>query len=446
MILSEISKTLREIRVSPVKTLGQNFLHDRNLARWIVDKAEVTPGDYILEIGPGLGALTEILIASGSRVFAIEKDARLVKFLREKYQDQPLELLHADALKFDARILYQQARVKLIGNLPYYVSSQLLIKYVKYPSPICMWLLMLQKELARRLSAAPASADYGALTLQIQLHHRVEYLRTIPASVFLPRPEVDSALVRILPRAVDDLPAVNTELFNKLVRQGFSQRRKQLGKLMADFIPDWTGAAESLGLDRQVRAEAVSLLQWIAITNYVQPVAAPERHIIDSELFPVVDENDSLVREASRVEVHGDNLRHRAVHILIFNKKGEILLQKRSRWKDRHPLLWDSSAAGHVGAQEEYDHAAQRELQEELGIDVHLERIAKLPATVRTDQEFIFIYQGQHDGDLKTDSSEIDAIEFFPPEVVDGWIAARPEDFATAFLECWTTYSKTCRN
>ena len=445
MILSEISKTLREIRVSPVKTLGQNFLHDRNLARWIVDKAQVTPGDYVVEIGPGLGALTEILVASGSRVFAIEKDERLVKFLREKFQDQQLEVLHADALKFDVRTLYQQPRVKLIGNLPYYVSSQLLIKYVKYPSPICMWLLMLQKELAQRLSAVPANADYGALTLQIQLHHRVEYLRTVPASVFLPRPEVDSALVRISPRPANELPAVDTELFNKLVRRGFSQRRKQLGKLIADFVPNWQRTAESLGLDRQVRAEAVSLQQWIALTNYVRPVAAPERHIVDSELFPVVDESDNVLSQASRSEVHGDNLRHRAVHILIFNKKGEILLQKRSRWKDRHPLLWDSSAAGHLSAGEEYDHAAQRELQEELGIDVPLERIAKLPATNRTDQEFIWVYQGHYDGDLKTDASEIDAVEFFPAEVIDGWIAARPEDFATAFLECWKTYSKACR-
>ena len=140
--------------------------------------------------------------------------------------------------------------------------------------------------------------------------------------------------------------------------------------------------------------------------------------------------------------MHGDNLRHRAVHILIFNKKGEILLQKRSRWKDRHPLLWDSSAAGHVSAGEEYDSAARRELQEELGIDMPLQQVAKLPASDRTDQEFIWVYRGQHDGDFKPEPSEIETVQFFPPDLIDGWIAARPEDFATAFLECWKVYPR----
>src|SRR5713101_1661332 len=136
MKLSEISATLREIGVSPVKTLGQNFLHDQNLARWIVEQAELTPRDYIVEIGPGLGALTELALAKGARVLAIEKDARLAKFLREKLPDQRLEVLHADALEFDTRILHAQRRVKVLGNLPYYISSQLLLRFVKYPSPI----------------------------------------------------------------------------------------------------------------------------------------------------------------------------------------------------------------------------------------------------------------------------------------------------------------------
>src|SRR2546423_1169985 len=124
MKLSEITATLREIRVSPVKSLGQNFLHDQNLARWIVDQANITSEDYVVEIGPGLGALTEVALEKGARVLAIEKDARLANFLREKFQDRRLEVLHADALRFDVRALYAQPRVKLIGNLPYYISSQ----------------------------------------------------------------------------------------------------------------------------------------------------------------------------------------------------------------------------------------------------------------------------------------------------------------------------------
>src|SRR5438046_9080653 len=128
MKLSEIAAILLEIGVSPVKSLGQNFLHDRNLAKWLVDQATISPEDFIVEIGPGLGALTELALAKGARVSAIEKDKRLVQFLRDKFQDRGLEIVHGDALEFDTRILYTQPKVKLLGNLPYYISSKLLVR------------------------------------------------------------------------------------------------------------------------------------------------------------------------------------------------------------------------------------------------------------------------------------------------------------------------------
>src|SRR5437763_1822703 len=270
MKLSEIDATLREIRVTPVKTLGQNFLHDRNLARWIVDKAQLSPQDYVVEIGPGRGALTELILDSGARLLAIEKDQRLVGFLRKRFGEARLEIVHGDALDFDLRPLFAQPRVKLLGNLPYYISSQLLLKFTIYPSPIQLSLLMLQKEMARRSSALPGTSDYGALSLHVQLQYRVEFLRTVPASVFLPQPDVEG--------------------------------------------------------------------------------------------------NDCWPGDAPRDEVHGNNLRDRAVHVCILNRRGGLLLQERARWKDRHPLLWDSTAAGHVEAGEEYDQTAMRELREALGV------------------------------------------------------------------------------
>src|SRR5205823_12519649 len=217
MKLSEIAAILREIGVSPVKSLGQNFLHDRNLAKWLVEQAAISPEDFIVEIGPGLGALTELALAKGARVSAIEKDKRLVQFLREKFQGDALEVVHGDALEFDTRMLYAQPKVKLLGNLPYYISSQLLIKFLEYPSPISLWLFMLQKELAKRLVAMPGTSDYGSLTLFVQFHHRVEYLRSVPADVFLPKPDVDSALVRISVRAASELPACDYNAFQQLV-------------------------------------------------------------------------------------------------------------------------------------------------------------------------------------------------------------------------------------
>jgi 16S rRNA (adenine1518-N6/adenine1519-N6)-dimethyltransferase len=143
---------------------------------------------------------------------------------------------------------------------------------------------------------------------------------------------------------------------------------------------------------------------------------------------------------APRSEVHGNNLLHRAVHIFIFNRAGEVLLQKRSRWKDRHPNVWDSSAAGHVGAGEEYDVTASRELEEELGITTPLARVAKLTASEETGQEFIWLYRGGHNGPFAPAAAEIDGVQFFPPELIAQWIERRPEDFAPGFIACWRAH------
>jgi len=135
-------------------------------------------------------------------------------------------------------------------------------------------------------------------------------------------------------------------------------------------------------------------------------------------------------------------LRHRAVHILIFNQAGDLYLQQRSRWKDRHPLKWDSSAAGHVTAGESYNDTARRELKEELGVDLPLERIFKLAASPRTDHEFICGYCGVVSEDLAPNKGEIERGVFLAPAVIDGWTSARPDDFAPGFLECWKAYRK----
>jgi len=440
MNLSEIAAVLTEIRVSPVKSLGQNFLHDQNLARWIVEQANISREDYVVEIGPGLGALTEVTISKGARVLALEKDARLAQFLRSHLTTEALEVRHEDAMDFDIRTLFAQARVKLIGNLPYYISSQLLLHFLEWPSPISLSLLMLQKEMAARLSAVPGTKEYGALTLQVQLHYRVEYLRTVAPSVFIPRPDIDSAVVRLLPRSSSELAPRDDETFRQIVRQGFSQRRKQLGNLLREHVSDWGAAAGALGLDSRVRAEELTLHQWIELTNLISPIRLPTAEKSAEELFPLVDQGDRVIGSAPRPKVHGDNLRHRAVHILIFSSNGEVFLQKRSQWKDRHPLAWDSSAAGHVAAGEDYDAAAARELEEELGIATPLQRVAKLPASPRTGQEFIWIYRGRWDGAFRLNCAEIEAGGYFPPAIVTQWIQARPGDFAPGFVECWKAW------
>ncbi len=445
MKLSEIGNTLRDIRVVPVKTLGQNFLHDQNLARWMVAQADIGKDDFVLEIGPGLGAITEPLLATGAQVWAIEKDGRLVEYLRAHLPGERFVISHGDAMEFDPGQLYPRGPVKLLGNLPYYISTQLLLRYLSQSSPIALAVLMLQKEVAARLSAAPRSKDYGILTLIVQSQCHVEYLRTVPASVFLPQPDVDSAFVRVRPRAPNELPEYDRQLFIQLVRTGFSQRRKQLGKLIKNLVGDWAGAAAFIGAPTTARAEELALEQWIGLSNFIRPAPAPSDGNDPAELFAVVDENDAVTGAAPRAEVHGNNLRHRAVHILLWNDAGELLLQKRSRWKDRHPGVWDSSAAGHVGAGEDYDATAARELKEELGITAPLMEVARLAASENTGWEFIGLYRGHHNGPFNPAASEIDLVRFFAPEIVAEWVKNRPGDFAPGFLDCWRIYQSQTR-
>ena len=440
MNLSQIRTALAQVGVRPAKRLGQNFLHDQNLARWIVQQPQIGVDDFVLEIGPGLGALSGEILRRGARLLALEKDARLIDFLREKFSDSKCEIRHGDALDFDTRILFAERNVKIIGNLPYYVASQLLLHFVDFPSPISLGVFMLQDEMARRLCAKPRTAEYGALTLRMQLDYHIEYLRKIPRTVFVPQPEVASALVRFTPRDQGQVGISDYKFFREIVKRGFSQRRKQLRNLLAADVSDWDEIAKKICVPLTARAEELAREQWIALANLIAPHDAKAAPHVDPERFPVVDENDREIGTATRQEVHENNFRHRAVHILIFNGSGELLLQKRSPWKDRHPLLWDSSAAGHVEANEQYDETAARELDEELGVSAPLRPIGKLPASENTGQEFIIVYQGEHDGPFRYPSEEIAAIEFFPVDIVEQWVANKPEDFAPGFLESWRLF------
>ena len=434
--LSLIKSHLDDLGVKPSKSLGQNFLHDRNLAEWIAAQLDLQPDDHVVEIGPGLGALTEHLVSRCASLTLIEKDGRLADFLKERYAGTRAEVLHLDAVDFDARTLMEKGPVKIVGNLPYYVSSQILFKFTAEPLPVSRLVFTLQKELARRLSAQPRTKEYGALTLIIQRRWRVQYLRNLPATVFLPEPKVDSGVVLLTPREEGALPDCDGEWFNRLVKQGFSQRRKQLRKMLAEHLPGWAAAAEHLGIAETARAEELGLEQWVALTNLVRPPAAASAQDVHGEIFDVVDENNRVTGSASRHEVHAKKLRHRAVHVFVFNKAGELFLQKRSRWKDKQPRKWDSSAAGHLNAGDEYDATGARELAEELGVQCPVELLGCIDACSGTGWEFVRLYRALHEGPFVLARSEIECGAFFPMDIVRRWAGARPGDFAPGFLEC----------
>jgi 16S rRNA (adenine1518-N6/adenine1519-N6)-dimethyltransferase len=455
--LSTIQSSLHQLGMQATRSLGQNFLHDQNLAEWIVSELDIRPGDPWLELGPGLGALTEYALARSAHGLAIEKDGRLVAFLRERFPS--LEVVHGDAGEFDIRELFPRGPIKVLGNLPYYVSSQILFGFTSEPSPVTALIFTLQKELAERLSAKPWTKEYGALTLLVGRRWRVRYLRTLPGSVFTPAPKVDSGVVLLTPRPSGEIPHCDGDRFTRLVKQGFAQRRKQLRKNLADQHLDWPGLCTHLGVEETTRAEELSLEQWIALTNFASsnPAEAtasaanlrPSSFAIDSpsaaqdvhgEIFDVVDADDRVTGQLSRHEVHRQKLLHRAVHVFVFNARGDLFLQRRSRWKDTHPLRWDSSAAGHVNAGQTYAETAPREIEEELGVSAPVEEIAALPPSAATGWEHVRLYRAHHDGPFHLHPAELDGGGFFTLDQIDRWTHARPEDFATGFLECWQAF------
>lgn len=160
---------------------------------------------------------------------------------------------------------------------------------------------------------------------------------------------------------------------------------------------------------------------------------------MSEEYFDVVNERDEVVGRQPRNVVHQQGLKHRATHVLVFNSRGEVFLQKRSMKKDRQPGVWDSSASGHVDSGEDYDRSAVRELREEIGLSVTqpLERLFKIDACEATDGEFVWVYRCHHDGPFALNPDEIDAGGWFAPQKVTSWMAERPQDFASALLFIW---------
>jgi len=283
-------EVLKRRDIQLTKSLGQNFLHDANQLKKIVEAAGLSKADKVLEIGPGLGPLTELLLQNAGEVLAIEKDARLVEFLRERFardsegrvprvpnQSQGLaelvppkfELLHADALEFLQNEKCDWCDWKLVANLPYSVASPILVELAcgaRSPKNI---VATLQFEVAKRLMAQTDDDDYGILTLLVQLDFAPRELFKILPGSFFPEPDVDSACVVLDRREQPLLPENPRASFVKIVKRAFSQRRKMMLKLLKADWPEekLTRAFAELKISPQERAEKLSLEQFVALTE-----------------------------------------------------------------------------------------------------------------------------------------------------------------------------------
>nr|WP_226894636.1 16S rRNA (adenine(1518)-N(6)/adenine(1519)-N(6))-dimethyltransferase RsmA [Luteolibacter marinus] len=421
----------------PSRQLGQNFLCDPNMARWITDQLDPQPGDTIVEVGPGTGALTGHLLGRVKRIVLVEFDSRLAAWLKSRFAGEPaVEVHHADGAKFDVRPLFRQAPVKFLGNLPYSSGGAILRNFLSRPHPFERAVIMLQKEVIDRLAAVPRTKAYGVLTLRVQSEWTVKPLRTVPPEAFHPRPQIDSSVALLLPRGTS-LPAFDARRFDELIRRGFAQRRKQMGKHMPPE-PAWEQVCGTLGLSVSARAEELKLEQWVELARIYDLHPLKDIPQKGDEVFDVVDEADDVVGQATRREVHENKLLHRAVHVFVVNRHGELLLQKRSRFKDLHPGVWDSSAAGHLDCGEGYEPAAIRELEEEMGIvGAEVEEVGRIGARPETGWEHVRLFLVRWDGVPRFPRSEVESTLWMKPDELEAWIAERPEDFASGFLECW---------
>ncbi len=438
----EIREVLDHAGVLPSKQLGQNFLIDPNMARWIVSQLEITADDAVVEVGPGTGSLSEHLIGQVRRLILIEFDARLAAALKERFRNDPsVEVHHADGAKFDGRALFKHRPLKFLGNLPYSCGGAIMKNLLSRPHPFERAVIMLQKEVIDRLAAKPGTKDYGILSLRTQANWEVKPLRTVPPEAFYPQPKIDSSVAVLTPRTTG-LPVFDYRLFDELIRRGFAQRRKQLKKQLPDG-PPWEEVTASLGVSITVRGEELDLAQWVDLTRAFDPHPLKDQPQKAGEIFDVVDADDQVVGTATRGEVHAQKLIHRAVHVFVLNKRGDLLLQKRSALKDLCPSLWDSSVSGHLDSGEPYETAAIRELEEEMGITLAspLEEIARISPREETGWEHVRLYRARHDGNLRFPSAEVDAAVWFPLTEISAWIASRPADFAPGFLECWKEFT-----
>ena len=247
----------------PRKRFGQNFLVDDGIIQAIVNAIHPQAGETVVEIGPGLGALTRPLLARIPHLHAIELDRDIIARLQKAWPAERLTLHAGDALKFDFASLGRDLRV--VGNLPYNISTPLLFHLMEFAAHIRDMTFMLQKEVVERMVAEPSTNDYGRLSIMLQRRFHLEWLLDVPPSAFNPPPKVDSAVVRLIPKTPDEIVELDEALFARVVTAAFSQRRKTLRNTLGSLVKPEDFAA--LGIDPGKRAENLAVADYEAITR-----------------------------------------------------------------------------------------------------------------------------------------------------------------------------------
>jgi 16S rRNA (adenine1518-N6/adenine1519-N6)-dimethyltransferase len=266
---ADVRALLDDHGIRPSRALGQHFLADPNTARRVVRLADVAAGERVLEIGPGLGSLTLALADAGARVLAVELDRHLVPVLESVVAGRDgVSVEQGDALEWDYASRLGDEPWACVSNLPYNVATPVVVRVLEEAPSVGRLLVMVQREVGERLAAAPGTRAYGAVSVKVAYHAQARLVGSVPPTVFVPRPKVESALVRLdrRPAAPVDVPSYDA-LFH-LVRAGFAHRRKMLRRALAPVLGERTQAVlASAGVQATARAEALGLDEWAAVAR-----------------------------------------------------------------------------------------------------------------------------------------------------------------------------------
>ena len=261
--LNEMRALLRRHGLKPRTSLGQHFLADPNLTRRIVTTAGIKAGDRVLEVGAGTGTLTRQLVSAGAEVTALEVDAQLRPVLEETMEGMAVKLLFLDAANVDYQRLLGEGPWKVVANLPYQVGTQLILDWLRMVSAITEMTVMVQLEVAQRMSALPGSRSYGLPTVVVGLHAHLKVSFRVPPHVFYPPPKVDSAVVHIVRKEAP--PGAGRAI--ELAAAGFGQRRKMLRGSLSAILPNAEGALTAAGIDPTKRAEDLSPSDYLHLAE-----------------------------------------------------------------------------------------------------------------------------------------------------------------------------------
>jgi 16S rRNA (adenine1518-N6/adenine1519-N6)-dimethyltransferase len=271
---------LHQYEIKPKKRLGQSFLIDLNTIKKIAQTARLLPQDVVVEIGAGIGVLTREILNITGRVIAVEIDPRLVKTLQDQFGSFPGAKVHSgDILKFDYSLIsrYYKSKIKVIGNVPYNISSPVIFHLLSYRSVLTGFTLMLQKEVVERLVSEPDHKSYGVPSVLLQMYADVERLFDVSASCFHPRPKVESSIIRGIFRDQPRIELADEVLFGQLVKASFAQRRKMLANNLknAKFLEGWSDAElkkalDAAGIDGKRRGETLSVEEYGHLSNVLK--------------------------------------------------------------------------------------------------------------------------------------------------------------------------------